>query len=121
MNLKAIVATLEEKCPNLFDQVRADSWLVAAGGSAANHRPATIGIGFIPVEGQSFLVEAGPFAAAGRCGKAGLPGPAQTSRWTGKVARERWWWFGPEPAVYSIRLSMRLVKLFGRNVQSLLD
>ena len=51
MNLKAIVATLEEKCPNLFDQVRAGSWLVAAGGPAANHRPATIGIGFIPVAG----------------------------------------------------------------------
>ena len=51
MNLKAIVATLEEKCPNLFDQVRAGSWLVAAGGPAANLRPATIGIGFIPVAG----------------------------------------------------------------------
>ena len=51
MNLKAIVATLEEKCPNLFDQVRAGSWLVAAGGPAANHHPATIGIGFIPVAG----------------------------------------------------------------------
>ena len=25
MNLKAIVATLEEKCPNLFDQARAGS------------------------------------------------------------------------------------------------
>ena len=50
MNLKAIVATLEEKCPNLFDQVRG-AWLVAAGGPAANHSPATIGIGFIPVAG----------------------------------------------------------------------
>lgn len=81
MNLKAIVATLEEKCPNLFDQVRAGSWLVAAGGPAANHSPATIGIGFIPVAGAG-VAAGGARRATGRR-TAGL----DSIRWSGDWRR----------------------------------
>ena len=81
MNLKAIVATLEEKCPNLFDQVRAGSWLVAARGPAANHSPATIGIGFIPVAGAG-VAAGGARRATGRR-TAGL----DSIRWSGDWRR----------------------------------
>ena len=119
MNLKAIVATLEENCSNLFDQLGAGLWLVAALGRWP------IGA-FLPLVLVSFLWTAALLSSSSAASwrlLAGQPrmvlAPGAGGVIHGQPARG--WALGREAADYSIRLSMRQVKLFGRNVQPLVD
>ena len=118
MNLKAIVATLEENYPNLFDQLGAWLWLVAALGRWPMGA-------FLPLVLVSFLWTAALLssssAASWRLWSAAKDGLGSRSSGVihGQPARGRA--LGREAADYSIRLSMRQVKLFGRNVQPLVD
>ena len=114
MNLKAIVATLEENCSNLFDQLGAGLWLVAALGRWPMGA-------FLPLVLVSFLWTAALLSSSSAASWRLLAGQPRMVLAPGAGGAGTGLGLGREAADYSIRLSMRQVKLFGRNVQPLVD